>query len=107
MPTYCVFCEIVARRSPATFRYEDDDVIVIDNILRWAPVMLLVLPKKHLSQEEMWRDLAKVGAVATEMGRQHCPNGYRLLSNIGPDAMQSQHHAHLHVLGGMFLGHYL
>lgn len=104
---YCVFCEIIARRSPATVRYEDDEVIVIDNILRWSPVMMLALPKKHISQTELWRHMGRVGDVAIAMGEKHCPNGYRLLSNVGPDAMQSQEHAHVHILGGMFLGHYL
>lgn len=103
----CVFCEIVARRSPATIRYEDDEVIVIDNYLRWVPVMLLVMPKKHMTQEEMWRTcMAKVGNVAIDMGRKFCPGGFRLLSNLGRDAMQSQEHGHLHVLGGTYMGPY-
>ncbi len=104
---YCVFCEIIARRSPATIHYEDDDVIVIDNYLRWTPVMLLVIPRKHMTQEEMWRTcMTKVGSVAMDMGRRFCPNGFRLLSNAGRDAMQSQEHGHLHVLGGVHLGPY-
>ena len=40
------------------------------------------------------------------MGIQFCPNGYRILSNFGHDAMQSQEHGHVHVLGGMYLGPY-
>ena len=87
--------------------YEDDDIIVIQNRLRWVPVMLLVIPKKHMTQTEMWQDLAKVGQIATEVGRKFCPRGFRLLSNFGPDAMQSQQHAHLHVVGGTFLGEYV
>ena len=104
---YCVFCEIVAKREPAKIRYEDDDVIVIDNILRWAPVMMLAMPKKHLSQEEMWLNgIDKVAKIAVKVASELCPNGYRLISNVGHDAMQSQTHAHLHILGGTFLGHY-
>ncbi|MCH8191662.1 MAG: HIT domain-containing protein [Chloroflexi bacterium] len=106
MTMYCVFCEIIARRQPAKIRYEDDEVIVIDNILAWTPVMMLAMPKKHMGQEDLWRDMGKVGAVAVEMAEKHCPGGYRLLSNAGPDAMQSQYHAHVHILGGTFLGHY-
>ncbi len=104
----CKFCEIVSRRSPATIRYEDDEIIVIDNVLQWAPVMLLVMPKAHLSQKELWSNgtMARVGRAAVEMGEQFCPTGYRLLSNFGHDAMQSQEHGHLHVLGGMYLGPY-
>ncbi|MCS7275752.1 MAG: HIT domain-containing protein [Dehalococcoidia bacterium] len=104
---YCVFCEIVARREPAEVLYEDDEVMVFRNRLRWVPVMLLAIPKAHMTQEELWRDMGRVGRVAVEMGRKFCPNGFRLLSNFGFDAMQSQEHAHVHILGGTFLGEYV
>ena len=38
---------------------------------------------------------------------QLCPGGFRLLTNFGYDAMQSQEHGHLHILGGTYLGHYV
>jgi histidine triad (HIT) family protein len=103
---YCIFCEIVAGREPADVLYRDDDVIVFRNVLRWVPVMLLAVPTRHLRQHELWRDMAKVAAVAVEMGERHCPSGFRLLSNFGFDALQSQEHAHVHVIGGTYLGHY-
>lgn len=105
--TYCTFCEIIARREPATICYEDDDVLVFENVLGWVPVMLLVVPKRHLSQEELWLDVGAVGRVAVEMGRAYCPGGFRLLSNFGHDGMQSQPHGHIHVLGGAHLGMYV
>ena len=108
MPGYCVFCEIIARREPARVVYEDDDVIVFHNVLNWVPTMLLALPKQHMMQYELWTsDLAvKVTRAAVEQGDKHCPRGFRILSNLGPDAMQSQPHAHMHVVGGTFLGEY-
>ena len=89
--------------------YQDDDVIVIKNRLRWVPVMLLVMPKKHMSQEQMWQDpvMARVADVAVQMGKAHCTGGFRLLSNFGHEAMQSQAHGHLHVLGGAHMGRYV
>lgn len=104
----CTFCEIASRRAYANVRYEDDEVIVIDNVLRWVPVMLLVMPTSHLTQEEMWSNgiMARMGQIAVEMGKQLCPRGFRLLSNFGADAMQSQEHGHVHVLGGAYLGPY-
>jgi len=102
----CVFCRIMARQEPGNIRYEDNDVVVIENKLRWAPVMLLVLPRRHVTQQEMWRDIAHVAGVAIEVGGRVCPNGFRLISNFGPDAMQSQGHGHLHIIGGTFLGPY-
>ena len=105
---YCVFCEIVAHRQPATIRYEDEEVTVFDNQLSWVPVMLLVVPRRHMTQEEMWTDpiSAKVTNVGVKMGLRHCPNGFRLLANFGRDAMQSQEHGHLHIIGGAHLGRY-
>ncbi len=104
--TWCTFCRIVAKQEPAEILYEDDDVVVFRNRLRWVPVMLIVVPKVHRSQEELWRNLGPAAEVAVEMGEQHCPNGFRLLSNVGFDAMQSQPHGHIHVIGGTFLGEY-
>ena len=104
----CVFCEIIAGRSPASVRYEDDEAIVIVNRLSWVPVMLLVMPKQHLTQIEMWSSnlMNRLGNIAVDMGCKYAPNGFRLLSNFGHDGMQSQSHGHLHVIGGTFLGPY-
>jgi histidine triad (HIT) family protein len=103
---YCVFCQIIEKKEPAEILFEDDDVIVFRNRIRWVPVMLLSVPKKHMTQAELWRNLGRVGEIAVEMGQKHCPSGFRLLSNFGPDAMQSQDHAHVHIIGGIFLGEY-
>jgi histidine triad (HIT) family protein len=104
----CVFCSIVAKQAPATVRYEDDQIIVIDNLLKWVPVMLIVMPKNHITQMELWSDglMTKMGNVAVDMGAKFCPKGFRFLSNFGADAMQSQEHGHLHVIGGVYLGPY-
>jgi histidine triad (HIT) family protein len=106
MPYACTFCEIVAHREPAEILFEDHDVIVFRNRLRWVPVMLLSVPKKHMTQAELWEDMGRVGEMAVQMGKLHCPNGFRLLSNFGYEAMQSQEHAHVHIIGGTFLGEY-
>jgi histidine triad (HIT) family protein len=108
MSSYCVFCEIIARREPATILYEDDNVIVFRNRLNWVPVMLLAVPKQHMEQSELWTSevITKVAKAAAEQGAAHCAGGFRLLSNFGYDAMQSQPHAHVHIVGGTFLGEY-
>ena len=106
----CTFCEIIAGRLSSRVHYEDDEILVFDNHLQWVPVMLLVAPKKHLSQAELWGCaplLSKAGSLAVRMGEQYCPNGFRILSNFGWDAMQSQPHGHLHVIGGTHLGLYI
>lgn len=106
----CTFCDIVARRLPANIRYEDGEIVVFDNQLDWVPVMLLLAPRRHLSQSELWASgplLSRMGAMAVQLGQEHAPGGFRVLSNFGPDGLQTQTHGHLHVLGGVNLGHYV
>ncbi len=72
--------------------------------------MLLVVPKSHMTQQEVWTSpsyLAEMGELAVRIGEIFCPQGYRLLSNFGRHALQSQMHAHLHVVGGTELGPYV
>ena len=104
----CVFCEIVAGNSPAKIRYLDEEVICIVNRLTWVPLMLLVMPKKHMGQIEMWTNgtIARLGDVAVEMGAAFSPSGFRILSNFGRDGLQSQSHGHIHVIGGVRLDQY-
>ena len=107
MNRWCVFCRIISKQEPADILYEDDDVIVFRNVLRWVPIMLLAVPKQHLSQADMWANMmGKIGPIASRLGTQYCPSGFRLLSNFGFDAMQSQEHGHIHIIGGTYLGHY-
>jgi len=39
-----------------------------------------------------------------EIANQHCPNGFRLITNNGSDAMQTVEHFHIHILGKEKLG---
>ena len=101
MEQECVFCRIVSHAEPATYRYEDNEVIVFDNVLNWERVMLLIVPRRHQSQTELWSNLGSVGRIAMEMGKSHIEGGFRILSNFGSYGMQSQSHGHLHVLSGI------
>ena len=106
----CTFCKIVERQLPSKIEYEDDDIIIFHNHLGWLPVMLLLVPKAHISQAEMWLDgelIARLGKLAMEFGEKFCPEGFRLVTNLGRDAEQSQPHSHVHLIGGRHLGMYL
>lgn len=106
-PLACVFCDIVAGIEPARVVHRDDDVMVFWNVLGWVPVMLLAVPTRHMTQNQMWRDVARVAQIAVEVGERHCPHGFRLVSNFSYDGQQSQEHAHIHILGGEHLGPYV
>ena len=105
----CEFCGIVSGRLPKEIRYQDDDLIVFRNMLTWVPLMYLVVPKVHLSQKEFWHSplFARAAALAVDVAGQDAPSGFRLVSNFGDNAAQTQPHGHLHVVGGDELGLYM
>ena len=105
----CDFCDIMNGVSRAEIKYQDEYLVVFRNILTWVPLMLLVAPRKHLNQVEFWGSelFPKASSLAVRFGKEEAPNGFRVLSNFGDDALQTQTHAHLHVLGGAPLGLYV
>ena len=54
--TSCILCEVAHGRAPGTIHYEDNDIAVFDNVLDWAPVMILFAPKEHISQNQLWQN---------------------------------------------------
>ena len=48
----CIFCKIINKQIPATFLYEDNNMIIINDINPIAPVHLLVIPKEHYARLE-------------------------------------------------------
>ena len=101
---------MIAGRLPGNIRYEDDEAVVFDNLLDWVPVMLMVVPRRHMTQDELWCSgalMSRIADLAVQIGHDYAPNGFRILSNFGDDALQTQPHGHLHVIGGQFLGKYV
>lgn len=100
----CIFCKIARHDIPTTVVYENDDVIVFDDLEPLMPVHTLIIPKDHYSDlsdnvppETLGAVFSKVGMVAEMKG---LTNGYRVLVNTGEDASQSVKHLHIHLLGG-------
>lgn len=103
----CLFCRILARRTPAKFVFEDDRVAAIEDVNPQAPVHLLVIPRKHLAslKDVSAEDeplLGRLLAVAAQLARERGldSRGYRAVVNTGSNAGQSVFHLHVHLLGG-------
>ncbi|XP_071826438.1 adenosine 5'-monophosphoramidase HINT1-like [Apostichopus japonicus] len=101
-----IFGKIIRKEIPSETVYEDDQCIVINDINPTAPVHVLVIPKKPITQlaeaadddEQLLGHLlivAKKVAKKLELG-----GGFRVVINAGPDGCQSVYHLHLHVIGG-------
>ena len=105
--TACLFCQIVARQSPADIEYEDDEALAFRDIYPKAPVHLLIIPKRHIESVMALspEDAAVVGRlvlVAQRIGKAKgfAERGYRLAINCGPEGGQDVYHLHLHFLAG-------
>jgi histidine triad (HIT) family protein len=103
----CLFCNIALGRIPADVVYQDGDVVAFRDIQPQAPVHVLVVPRQHFSGfqaagEEDEALIGKVARAAARVAEQEgiAESGFRCVVNAGPDAQQSVHHLHMHVLGG-------
>ena len=102
----CLFCKIAAGQIPSTKVYEDEQVLAFRDIAPQAPVHVLVIPKCHIASMDEVNEtnsgvVAKIFEKIPEIAKiAGVKNGYRLISNCGPDAGQSVQHLHFHILGG-------
>lgn len=107
----CVFCKIVKGEIPCDKVYEDEQILVFNDIHPQAPVHLLIIPKKHIKSIAVMgeQDVALVGQmvnVATRIAAAAgiSAKGFRLVTNSGEEGGQIVPHLHWHVLGGRQLG---
>ncbi len=108
----CLFCGIVAGDVPADVVHETDLTVAFRDINPTAPVHVLVVPRRHVENaafvanehaEELVAMLMAAREVAEQEGIGGSERGYRLVFNVGRDALNSVPHLHLHVIGGRSL----
>jgi histidine triad (HIT) family protein len=107
---------MVAGEIPADVVHETHRTFAFRDINPQAPTHVLVVPKEHhatagqlagTDPQLMGELVAAAHAVAVAEGLVAGDGGapgYRLVTNTGPDAGQTVHHVHLHVLGGRPMG---
>ncbi len=102
----CLFCKIIAGEIPSTKVYEDEKILAFRDINPQAPTHILVIPKVHIPScdgvtAENSDVVAHIFTVIPQIARaEGLMNGYRVVSNCGPDAGQTVNHLHFHILGG-------
>lgn len=103
----CLFCKIIAGEIPATLRYEDEQLIVFDDIDPQAPFHLLIVPRRHIrttldiaaEDQPLIGHIYRVAAqLAQDLG--FADAGFRVVNNCNDAGGQSVWHLHFHLLGG-------
>ncbi len=105
----CIFCKIVAGEIPSEKVYEDDKIICFKDIAPEAPVHVLIIPKVHIESMDSLEEgdmevvshiMLKIKEIANSLG---LDNGYRVVTNIGEEGLQTVKHLHFHLFGGRML----
>lgn len=106
MSADCLFCRMASGEIPVPKVHEDDLVFAIRDINPQAPTHVLVMPLAHIKSVAALTEadaplLSRLFSVAAKIAEQDgLDGGWRLVSNVGPDAGQSVPHLHVHLLGG-------
>ena len=106
MKNDCLFCAIIDGEIPSTKVYEDELCLAFRDINPLAPTHILILPKAHIPSANAidGTNSAVVAHIFELVPRlaaaEGLDNGYRVITNCGPDAGQSVQHLHFHLLGG-------
>jgi histidine triad (HIT) family protein len=104
--TDCLFCKVAAREVPSDIVHESDNVVAFRDLRPVAPTHILLIPKDHLESVAVIEDdhgdlLAELFQVAAHLAKaENLDSGWRMVTNVGPDAGQSVLHLHFHLLGG-------
>ena len=109
MPTAsdCLFCKIGAKEMDADIVHTSEHVVAFRDINPQAPTHILMIPKDHIDSAAALEDghaklLAELFQTAAHLAQAEGIDrgGWRLVTNVGPDAGQSVRHLHFHLLGG-------
>ncbi|NVJ49859.1 MAG: histidine triad nucleotide-binding protein [Gammaproteobacteria bacterium] len=102
----CLFCKIIAGEIPSTQVYQDEHIVVFNDIAPKAPTHVLVVPRKHIASlneaepadsELLSHIMLTLPKLAQQLGLN---DGFRTVLNTGKGGGQEVFHIHFHVLGG-------
>jgi histidine triad (HIT) family protein len=106
-----MFCRIASRQVPADIVRESDLLVAFRDTNPQASTHILIVPKEHIAsiaeiEEEHGGLLVDIAKAATQLAKAEGidESGWRLVTNVGPDAGQSVFHLHVHLLGGGPMG---
>jgi histidine triad (HIT) family protein len=104
MVVSCVFCAIASGTEPASFVYEDDDVLGLMSLDQPSPYKVLVVPRAHVETiyglpDELAGGLFRASArIARAVREASGCAGLNLVQSNGVAAGQDVPHFHIHLI---------
>lgn len=101
----CIFCKIVAGEMATKFIYEDEHVVVFNDIHPKANTHVLVTSKKHIPSLNALTDddiklMGHMVRLLPEIAKQLNIKSFRTIVNTGKESGQEIDHLHFHLLSG-------
>ena len=102
----CLFCKIAGKEVDSEIVRESDSIVAFRDINPAASTHVLVIPREHIASanslvathgELLSEIFQTIASIAQAEG---LDGGYRVVTNVGPDAGQSVEHLHFHIIGG-------
>ena len=103
----CIFCKIANHEIGSKIVFENERVIVFEDLNPVAKVHVLVVPKKHVDSvmkidEEDAKYIVEIHKAIKEVAKIKGidESGFRVITNCGADGGQTVKHLHYHIIGG-------
>lgn len=100
----CIFCKFARHEAGKEFVYEDEEIMVFDDINPIKPLHFLIVPKEHIKDFQDLEDanlkvkiFDTIQKIAREKGLEG--KGFRIVINGG--GAQVIDHLHFHLMGPM------
>jgi len=105
MKNDCIFCKIINKEIPGEILFENDKLIILQDIKPSAPFHHLIIPKEHIQSvahltEENKNIVCDLFWAAKNDAEKAGLKGYKTIFNVGRDGGQLIGHLHLHLMGG-------
>lgn len=109
----CIFCKIIEGEIPSTRIFENEKVIGFKDLRPQAKEHYLFIHRKHTANineladsdpVQLWDVFQAMSEFTKKDGL--TKEGFRIVTNQGPNAGQTVFHTHFHLLGGEPLGHF-
>ncbi len=101
----CLFCKIVSGEVRSEFIKESELALAFRDINPVAPQHVLVIPREHLGSAadlgpQHAQLIGEIFGMLASLAKEEGLESFRVVTNVGPDAGQTVHHLHFHLIAG-------
>ena len=102
----CPVCKLIKGSTlngkKCNILFETRDLIILEPLIKTVDSHLVVVTRKHTDQKHIL-DSPKIFKNIHKKVNEFFPGGWRLIINYGRKTLQTEQHAHIHIIGNQNL----